>query len=100
MLHGAVFMRTSRRRLLLGLGAPLLVLLAISMWQDYRTAVFLANDIHDHNLDATAMLLTEHLEESGVVGKSYSKCRRPARSPEAPRSVTRLPLPWSPGQAA
>lgn len=65
MLHSAVFMRTLRRRLLLGLGVPLLALLAISMWLDYRAAVFLANDISNHNLDTAAMVLTEHLEELG-----------------------------------
>lgn len=58
-----VFVRTLRRRLLLGLGIPLLALLAVSVWSDYRTAVLLANDINDHNLNAAALLLAEHLEE-------------------------------------
>lgn len=58
-------MRTLRRRLLLALGVPLLALLAFSMWLDYRTAALLADDINDHNLNAVAVTLAEHLEESG-----------------------------------
>lgn len=63
MTRDLLFVRTLRRRLLLGLGVPMLVLLAISLWFDYRNAVRLANDINDHNLDAAAMVLAEHLEE-------------------------------------